>query len=71
MAENEATGYWLFPKDIRPKIDKDGIVDCSAFLDAGYAQINVRRGFTERQYLFPIPTKELLVCDRLVQNEGY
>lgn len=71
MKKNEATGYWIFPKDIRPKFDSDGNVDVSAFVAAGYAKEVVKRSFVSREYLFPVPTKEILVCSRLKQNPGY
>ena len=29
------------------------------------------RGFTTRQYLLPIPTKERTICMKLTQNPGY
>ena len=71
MKINEASGYWIFPKDVLPVFDTDGNVDLSAFIKAGYATIGVKRAFVSRQYLFPVPTKELLVCPKLTQNPGY
>jgi hypothetical protein len=71
MKANEASGYWIFPKNVRPTFDANGNPDVSAFVAAGYAAIAVQRAFVPRQYLFPIPSKEIMICSRLKQNPGY
>ena len=73
ILKNEATGYWIFPKDFRPKVRPSSTIDISDM--AKYPDYFVKnvlaRGFTTRQYLLPIPTKERTICMKLTQNPGY
>ena len=63
-------GLWFFP--MVPQLDEDWIADFSPFYDAGYFRILSRRQFdASRQYLWPIPNKEILINDNLVQNPNY
>ena len=39
--------------------------------EAGQIKLLVERGFQERQYLFPIPSKEIIINDNLTQNPDY
>ena len=69
---NEATGYWIWPKDFRPHMRADTTIDLSDIENyPNYYQINVQRAFNPRQYLFPIPQKERGSCPMLTQNPGY
>ena len=62
-------GLWFFPET--PEIDEYGLPDFSALHQAGYIKILGERDFQERQYLFPIPSKEILINENLTQNPGY
>jgi hypothetical protein len=63
-------GLWFFPDT--PSIDEDGIADMSPMFDAGLIRILAIRNFdATRQYLWPIPTKEVLINSNLAQNPGY
>lgn len=63
-------GLWFFPST--PEIDEDGIADFSEMADAGLIKQLTNRQFdASRQYLWPIPTKEVLINDNLEQNPGY
>lgn len=60
---------WFFPQV--PNIDEDGIADFSAMYQAGLIkQIAVRKFDASRQYLWPIPTTEVLTSG-LKQNPNY
>lgn len=62
-------GLWFWPST--PEIDEDGIVDFSAMEAAGLIAPMSQRMWNNRQYLWPIPTKEILINDNLIQNPGY
>lgn len=54
-----------------PEIDENGLPDFSSLYEAGHIKLLVERNFDERQYLFPIPSKEILINKNLTQNPGY
>lgn len=62
-------GGWFWPST--PQIDEDGIPDFSAMESAGQIAVLSQRLWNDRQYLWPIPTKEILINENLKQNEGY
>src|SRR5690606_3365822 len=63
-------GLWFFP-DI-PEIDEDGCPDFTAMHQAGLIQRLALRDFdASKQYLWPIPTSEIIINDNLEQNDGY
>ena len=63
-------GLWFWP--LTPEVDEDGIANFQPMFDAGYCKILAVRNFdATRQYLWPIPSKEILVNDNLTQNPGY
>ncbi|MBL1409331.1 RagB/SusD family nutrient uptake outer membrane protein [Sphingobacterium faecale] len=64
-------GLWFFPGI--PEIDEDWLPDFTAMYNAGLIKVLVQRAFDkERQYLWPIPTKEILINENLKpQNPGY
>ena len=69
---NEKTGYWPWPKDFRPHMTPSSAVDMSGIEEfKGWYTINQRGGFVPREYLFPIPENERVVCPNLTQNPGY
>lgn len=72
MTKNEATGYWIWPKDFRPHMRNDSTIDLSDIENyPDYVQINVKRAFVPREYLYPIPENERVICPKLTQNPGY
>ena len=62
-------GLWFWP-DV-PQIDEDGIPDFSAMEKAGLIAPLSQRLWNDRQYLWPIPTKEVLINENLKQNPDY
>lgn len=64
-------GLWFFPGT--PSIDENGTADFSNMYNAGLIKFLAQRKFDlNRQYLWPIPTKELLTNPKLQpQNTGY
>lgn len=63
-------GLWFWP--MTPQIDEDGIADFEPMFNAGYCKVLAVRAFDPaRQYLWPIPSKEILVNSNLTQNPGY
>lgn len=62
-------GLWFWP-DV-PEIDEDGIADFSAMEKAGLIAPMSQRMWNERQYLWPIPTKEVLINENIKQNPEY
>lgn len=62
-------GLWFWPTT--PKIDEDGIPDFSEMEKAGQIAVLSQRAWDDRQYLWPIPTKEILINDNLEQNPDY
>lgn len=62
-------GLWFFPET--PEIDDDGVADFGPLYDAGLIKKIVERKFDEsRQYLWPVPTPEVLTSG-LTQNPNY
>lgn len=62
-------GLWFFPQ--KPSIDEDGIADFKAMYDAGLIKtVAVRKFDATRQYLWPIPSPEVLTSG-LTQNDNY
>lgn len=63
-------GLWFFPET--PQIDEDGIADFKPLYDKGWVKKIVERSFNaDRQYLWPIPTKEILINKNITQNPNY
>lgn len=62
-------GLWFWPGV--PQIDEDGIPDFSAMEKAGLIAPMSQRMWNNRQYLWPIPTKEILINENLTQNPQY
>ena len=63
-------GLWFFPQT--PDIDEDGIADFSEMEKKGLVKVLSQRVFdVDKQYLWPIPSKEILINSNLTQNEGY
>jgi len=63
-------GLWFFPET--PSIDEDGVADFESMYNKGLIKLNAIRVFEpSKHYLLPIPTKEILINDNLIQNSGY
>ena len=62
-------GGWFWPST--PQIDEDGIPDFTAMEKVGQIAALSQRTWNDRQYLWPIPTKEILINKQLKQNPGY
>ncbi|AWW32747.1 RagB/SusD family nutrient uptake outer membrane protein [Echinicola strongylocentroti] len=61
---------WFFPEV--PQIDQNGVPDFSSMAQKGLIKQLTNRQFdASRQYLWPIPTKEILINSNLSQNPGY
>lgn len=60
---------WFFPEV--PVIDDDGLPDFGPMYNTGLIKLLVERNFDNRQYLFPIPSKEILINKNLEQNPNY
>jgi len=60
---------WFWP--MTPEIDDDGIPDFTAMEKKGYIQVLSTKKWDDRQYLWPIPSKEILINNNLTQNVGY
>jgi hypothetical protein len=62
-------GLWFFPQT--PEIDDDGNAIFEPLYNAGLIKRVAIRSFSAKQYLWPIPTKEILINPNLKQNDGY
>ena len=63
-------GLWFFPET--PVVDDDGIADFSKMYEQGLIKLLTERKFdASKQYLWPIPTKDILINSNLQQNPGY
>lgn len=62
-------GNWFWAST--PDIDENGIADFSKMEKTGLINPLSQRAFDERQYLWPIPTKEILINSNITQNPGY
>ncbi len=65
-----AENLWFFP-DV-PPVDEDGVADFTPLYDQGLIKLLADRSFdASRQYLWPVPTKEILINGNMRQNPGY
>lgn len=62
-------GLWFFPQT--PEIDDDGNAILEPLYTAGLIKRLAIRNFPTKQYVWPIPTKEILINPNLKQNDGY
>ncbi len=71
LKENIITkGLWFFP--MTPDVDENGIANLAPMYEAGLAKrLAIRTFDASKQYLWPLPSKEILINDNLVQNPGY
>jgi SusD family. len=71
LIANIASGDYFFPKGVLPEIDENGLVDLSPLFATGKIRAVVQRKFDTRQYLYPIPSKEVQINNNIKQNPGY
>lgn len=65
-----ANNLWFFPEV--PPIDENGVADFTPMFNKGLIKLLADRSFDAgRQYLWPIPTKEILINGNMRQNMGY
>jgi hypothetical protein len=62
-------GLWFFP--MVPEIDEEGNAILEPMYTAGLIKRVAIRNFPLKEYLWPIPSKEILINTNLTQNEGY
>lgn len=63
-------GLWFFPGI--PTINEDGVPDFSSMYNAGLIKLLTQRKFdASKQYLWPIPTQEIIINDNIKQNPNY
>lgn len=63
-------GLWFLPE--APSIDEDGVPDFSSLEVNNYLRVIAVRSFDKsRHYLWPLPTKEILINKNIKQNPGY
>lgn len=63
-------GLWFFPGT--PEIDEDGLPDFTSLFNTGLIKLLAIRDFdASKQYLWPIPTSEILINKNLQQNPNY
>ena len=71
LEANIASDDFFFPSGPKPEIDENGLVDFSAMYSTGKIRAVVPRSFNSRQYLFPIPSREVIINENIIQNDGY
>ncbi len=63
-------GLWFWSET--PPVDEDGVADFIPMFNAGHCKILAIQQFdASRQYLWPIPSKEILINENIQQNPGY
>ena len=62
-------GLWFWSEV--PEIDEDGVADFQPLIKAGFARSLGDQDYPVRQYLFPIPSEEILLAPTLTNNPGY
>lgn len=62
-------GHWFW--GLVPEIDENGIADFTKLAEQKMCNSLSERHFNSRQYLWPIPTKEIIINPNMTQNDGY
>lgn len=62
-------GDWFWP--YAPDIDENGLADFTKMESAGKIAVVAQKKWDERQYLWPIPTTEILINPNMKQNPNY
>lgn len=69
-AKVTSKGLWFFPEV--PAVDENAVVDFTGLGQKGLAKLLTNGQFdASRQYLWPIPSKEVLINENMDQNPGY
>lgn len=63
------TGDWFWP--FAPEIDENGLADFTKMEATGKIGVLSERKWDDREYLWPIPEKEILINPNMKQNPGY
>lgn len=64
------TGLWFFPGV--PDVDENGLSDFSIIANAGLIRLFAVRSFqADKHYLWPIPSKDVLINPNIKQNPNY
>ena len=63
------TGNWFWP--ITPDIDNNGCPDFTKMEATGLIQVLSQRQWDNRQYLWPIPSKDIQIVSNFKQNADY
>ncbi|GHV59950.1 starch-binding protein [Bacteroidia bacterium] len=71
LTTNYNNGDYFFPKGVTIDIDENGCADFTAMYATGKIRLIVERNFLEREYLLPIPTKDVMINPNITQNPGY
>ena len=56
---------------VAPEIDENGLADFSKIEAAGKIAVVAQKKWDNRQYLWPIPTTEILINPNMKQNPDY
>ncbi len=62
-------GHWFWP--YTPTFDENDVPDFSKSINAGLVSVLTTGAFKPRQYLWPIPSKEVLINPNIKQNPGW
>jgi len=63
-------GLWFYPET--PDLDENGIANFDPMYEKGLIKrLTVLIFDKSKQYLWPIPSKDILINSNLKQNEGY
>lgn len=64
---NAGHWFWAYP----PELDENDIADFSRLIDEGLVMILSQGNWNDRTYLWPIPAREIVINNNLIQNDGY
>lgn len=59
--------FWAYP----PVMDENDIADFSRLIDEGLVMVLSQGNWNDREYLWPIPSREIVINSNLTQNPGY
>lgn len=62
-------GHWFW--GLTPEIDENGVPDFTKLAEQNMCNSLSQRNFNPRQYLWPIPAKEIIINSNMTQNDGY
>ena len=62
-------GHWFWA--YTPDIDENDIADFSQLIEDGFVMVIAERNWSDRVYLWPIPSREIVINSNLTQNPDY